>query len=51
MTPFVITWGLICLLIVSTEAIREFLIFKANRDEKKRRKRKEAFDFEENSKS
>ncbi len=50
MDLFVIFWVFLCLLIISTELIRKFLIFKANRDEKRRRKRKEAFNIEDNSK-
>lgn len=51
MDLFVIFWVFLCLLIISTELIRKFLIFKANRDEKKRRRqRKEAVNLKDNSK-
>lgn len=50
MDLFALVWGLLVLLAVSGELSRWYYIYKAKRDEKRRRKRKEAFNLEDNSK-
>jgi len=39
-------WIVLCMTLVSTEAIRRFLIYKAKRDERKRKRKKAVVDRE-----